>query len=78
MPPDVGITVIPVVLWLLLAFLEATDAFFTKRRWVPIGERVVTWTHRYPLFLFILSGVLGAMVGHFFGKTISLFGWTPH
>jgi hypothetical protein len=77
MAPNVGVTVIPVVLWMLLAFLTIMDALFTRRRWVPIGQRVVTWTHRYPLFLFVLSGVIGAFLGHFFGKSITILGWTP-
>jgi hypothetical protein len=71
MSHQAGMVVIPVVLLLLLSFQAGVDSIFTHQRWRPIGHHVVTWTHHYPLWLFLFSGVLGALLGHFFAKPLS-------
>lgn len=71
MPHNVGVTVIPVVVFALIGLLMLTDAFFTQmswKGWKPVGHYVVKWTQQYPLWLFLMSGVLGALLGHFFVK----------
>ena len=63
-----GVVILPAVIFLALLALCAADAFFMRLRLRPIGQHVVKWTRNYPLWLFLLSGVVGAMLGHFFWK----------
>lgn len=63
-----GVIVVPGVVFLALFALSGADAIFTLHRWRPFGQHVVKWTRNYPIWLFLLSGVVGAMRGHFFWK----------
>lgn len=71
MAHTIGVTVIPVVVFALLYVLILTDAIFTQKSWKgwkPVGQHVVTWARYYPLWLFLMSSVIGALMGHFFAK----------
>src|SRR5438067_8039718 len=68
-----GVVVIPFVLFMLLSFQTGVDAIFTHYRWRPLGHHVATWAKRYPLWLLLFSTVLGALLGHFFAKPLSVF-----
>lgn len=63
-----GVIIVPAVVFLLLSALNFVDAFFVYQRWRPIGQSVVSWTRNYPIWLFLLAGLFGAMIGHFFTK----------
>jgi hypothetical protein len=51
---------------LFFVVLFALDLAFEREGWRPIGQRVATWSKRYPVFAAGLSFVLGMMIGHFF------------
>lgn len=63
-----GMGVVGALIFMLLALVVASDAWFTWRNWKPLGFWVAKWSQRYPLWVFFFSLVLGAMVGHFFTK----------
>jgi drug/metabolite transporter (DMT)-like permease len=63
---DVGM--VEAVVIFLLAVVAFMDWRFAKRRWRPIGHHVAAWTRQYPIWLFLVCGIVGAMVGHFFTK----------
>jgi hypothetical protein len=51
---------------LIFFAIALIDIYFEFRRWRPIGDRVRSWSGRYPLFSGGLIFLLGAMLAHFF------------
>jgi hypothetical protein len=63
-----GVVIVPAIVWFMLFGVSLADAVFTYQRWRPIGQHIVDWTRNYPIWLFLVSGLFGAMLGHFFTK----------
>jgi hypothetical protein len=63
-----GMGVVAASIFVLLALVVLSDAWFTHRKWGPLGESVAEWSRQYPLWVFFFSLVLGAIVGHFFTR----------
>ena len=63
-----GTGVVATSVFVLLAVVAFSDAWFTSRTWGPLGYWVAEWSRRYPLWVVFFSFFLGALVGHFFTK----------
>ena len=61
-----AITLIVAVLTAALAFVGAVDIYSEVRERRPVGERLQTWSRRYPLYSGALVALLGALLAHFF------------
>ena len=64
-----GITVAGFVVVAMLLGVVVFDVWFEYRRWRTIGDRLRTWSARYPLLASAFALLLGAMLGHFFWHT---------
>lgn len=54
------------VVLVVFLVLFGLDLLFEGEGWRPVGQRVATWSKRYPLFAAGITFILGAMIGHFF------------
>jgi hypothetical protein len=63
-----GTGVVAASVFILLAVVALSDAWFTHRKWGPLGYWVAEWSRRYPLWVLFFSFFAGALVGHFFTK----------
>jgi hypothetical protein len=61
-----GISIVGLVVLAMMFGIAALDAVLEAGRWVPIDQRLQTWSGRYPYFAVALALLLGAMLGHFF------------
>ena len=61
-----AITIIVGLLTLVLFYLAVVDIYFEWHGQRPIGERIQTWSRRYPLFSVALVALFGALLAHFF------------
>jgi hypothetical protein len=52
-----------------LALLAVSDIFLTASGRSSIGEWVMLWAKRYPMFALTLTLVAGALLGHFYWAT---------
>jgi hypothetical protein len=50
----------------VFVLLFVLDFAFEGEGLRPIGQRVATWSKRYPIFAAAISLILGMMIGHFF------------
>ena len=63
-----GMGFVAASVFVLLALVVISDAWYTHRNWRPLGYWVARWSRQYPVWVFLFSSILGAMVGHFFTK----------
>jgi hypothetical protein len=61
-----GISIVGLVALAMMFGIAALDAVLEAGRWVPIDQRLQTWSGRYPYFAVGLTFMLGALLGHFF------------
>ncbi len=61
-----GISIVALVGLGMMFGIAALDAVLEAGHWVPIDQRLQTWSGRYPYFAVALTVVLGALLGHFF------------
>jgi hypothetical protein len=61
-----AITIIIALLTITFVSIAALDISFELHGQRPIGERIQTWSRRYPLFSVALVALFGAMLAHFF------------
>ena len=50
----------------VLFAVAALDLWFEITGRPPVGEYVIRWTQRYPIFAAFLVFLVGAMLSHFF------------
>jgi hypothetical protein len=50
----------------VLFAVAALDLWFEITGRPPVGEYVIRWTQRYPIFAAFLAFLVGAMLSHFF------------
>ncbi len=64
-----GITAAGLLVVAFLLGVALFDVWFEYRRWKTIGDRLRSWSGRYPLLASAFALLLGAMLGHFFWRT---------
>lgn len=67
--PNLGVWLVAVVGFGLIAALLLFDAWFIRRNSQPVGRWVEAWARRFPVLAFLLALVLGLLIGHFYWST---------
>jgi hypothetical protein len=61
-----GLTILGIVAFGLFCIIAMIDLILTLHRQRPLGQRIASWSRRYPLFTAAMALIFGAMLGHFF------------
>jgi hypothetical protein len=66
--PNIAAATLATITFFLLTVVAIIDAVFASKRLGPVGQHVVKFLRRYPVYYFVLTVLYGALIGHFFLK----------